>query len=280
MGTTPAGTYILTVVETNSEGCPGDPVSLTINLHNSPDQPVVDVEQPACGENVGSMTVNSPQSATISYSIDGGSNFQSSNVFENLAPGDYTVIAKNEFDCISEETSFTIDEILTVPGEPVVEITHPECGETEGSISITSPNDPDFTYSIDGGVNYSNETDFENLAPGDYEVVITHTDGCDSEVISVTINPAPIVPNDPEFDVAHPDCGETEGLISINAPQGANLEYSINGTNWQNETDFVVSAGTYEVQVRHTESNCSSESVSTTIETAPEIPETSPIQFN
>ncbi|WP_127845534.1 PKD-like domain-containing protein [Psychroflexus aestuariivivens] len=277
---TPAGAYTLTVIETNSEGCPGAPVTATINVNPLPDAPVVTLTQPGCGELTGSMEITSPLGADLQYSIDGGSNFQDSVNFEDLDPDVYNVIAQNGSGCLSEPTEFEINEPLVIPETPVVEVTHPECGETTGGLEITSPTGTGLEYSIDGGTTFSSDLTFADLEPGQYNVIATNGD-CDSETVTVTIDPAPVVPENPEFTIVDPDCGEDEGTLTITAPLGAELEYSADGgTTWQTDLEFVLEAGTHQIQVRNTGSTCTSEVVDATIEEAPEIPTTSPIQFN
>ncbi|MFN2261282.1 MAG: PKD-like domain-containing protein [Psychroflexus sp.] len=275
----PAGAYTLIVVETNSEGCPGAPVSMTINVNLLPDAPEVTPTHPGCGELTGSMEVTSPLGGDLQYSIDNGSTFQDSVNFEDLAPDVYEVIAQNASGCLSEPTEFEINEPLEIPATPVAEVTHPECGETTGGFEITSSTGTGLEYSINGG-EFTSDLVYTGLAPGDHEIIATNGD-CESETATVTINPAPEVPEDPISDVIHPDCGEDEGTISITSPTGADLEYSADGgTTWQPETEFVLEAGEHQIQVRNTVSSCTSEIVDETIDEAPEIPETSPIQFN
>lgn len=275
----PVGEYTLTVIETNSEGCPGAPVSATININPLPDAPEVTLTQPGCGDNNGSMEVNSPLDPDMQYSINEGADFQSSVNFEDLAPGVYEVIAQNASGCLSEPTEFEINEPLVIPETPVVEVTHPECGDTTGGLEITSPTGAEFEYSINGGDTFSSDLTYTDLAPGDYEVIATNGD-CDSETVTVTIDPAPVVPENPEFNIVNPGCGEVEGTITVTSPVGGDYEYSANGGTWQDEPEFVLEAGTHQIQVRNTGSTCTSEVVDATIDEAPEIPTTSPIQFN
>lgn len=278
--TTPAGAYTLTVIETNSEGCPGLPVSVTININPLPDAPVVELIQPGCGEDFGSMTVKSPIGVDLKYSIDGGANFQDSVNFNNLDPGAYEVIAQNGSGCLSEPTPFKINEPLVIPADPVVTVTSPQCGETTGSLDITAPTGTELQYSIDGGATFTTNLNYTGLAPGDYDVVVTNGD-CESVIVTVTIDPAPSVPADPEFSILNPGCGETEGTITITKPLGSDLEYSADGgTTWQVSEEFFLAAGVHQIQVRNTVSGCTSRIVDATIQEAPEVPVTSPIQFN
>ncbi|MFD0931429.1 hypothetical protein ACFQ0R_02340 [Psychroflexus salinarum] len=278
--TTPVGSYTLTVIETNAENCPGDPVSITVNVNPLPDAPEVALTQPGCGEEFGSAEVTSPLGADLQYSIDGGTTYQSSVTFEDLAPGNYEVIAQNASGCVSEPTEFEILEPLVIPETPAVTLINPQCGETTGSLEITAPTGTGLQYSIDGGTTFSTDLVYTDLAPGDYTVIVTNGD-CESEPATYTINPAPEVPEDPISTVIHPDCGELEGTITVTTPTGTDVEYSADGgVTWQDDPEFTLTAGTYQIQVRNTTSLCTSGIVEETINEAPPTPVTSPIQFN
>lgn len=119
--TTPVGSYTLSVTETNVEGCPGAPVSITVNVNPVPPTPEVTLTQPDCGETVGSMTVTSPTGTNYEYSIDGGTTYQSPVQFADLAPGTYEVITKNEHGCVSLPREFTINQPPPTPvTDPII----------------------------------------------------------------------------------------------------------------------------------------------------------------
>ncbi len=69
--------------------------------------PVTTITQPTCSNTLGTITV-AVQSATDTYSFDGGLTYQASNVKSGLAVGTYDVIIKNEAGCTSSVTSCTI----------------------------------------------------------------------------------------------------------------------------------------------------------------------------
>ncbi|PZD77143.1 hypothetical protein [Mesonia sp. K7] len=279
-GTTPVGTYTLQVTETNAENCEGLPVDITIEVLEAPEAPTLNVTQPACGDTGGTITVTNT-ATDLEYSIDGGTTWQTTGVFTDVAPGDYTVMVQNANGCDTESAQVTVDPLLVVPDAPViVDTTHPGCGETTGSFEVQDENDPDLTYSLDGGP-YTTNLSYTHLAPGAYDLTVQNADGCET-TITVTINPAPTVPADAVSTVVHPDCGETTGSITVSTPTGANIEYSIDGgATWQSSPVFTgLAPGNHDVIVRDTSANCESAPVTETINTAPAVPVTSPINFN
>lgn len=279
-GNTPVGTYTLQVIETNAEGCEGLPVDITIEIMEAPEVPLLTVTQPACGDTGGVITVTNSDPG-LTYSIDGGANWQSSGVFSDVAPGNYTILVENPNGCGGESAQVTVDPLLETPDAPVIVNTiHPGCGETTGSFEVQDESDPALSYSLDGGP-FTTNLQYTNLAPGDYDLTVQNGDGCET-TITITINAAPIVPADPVSTVVHPDCGETTGNITVSSPTGGTLEYSIDGgTTWQPSPIFTgLTPGNYDVLVRDTSSTCSSGNIAETINPAPAVPVTSPINFN
>ena len=116
------------------------------------------------------------------YSIDGGTTFQSGNLFEGVAAGEYEIIVLGEFDCFFEGTA-------TVPLcalDATIQITDEIIGEELGRIFISGVNNGDapYEYSIDGGATFQSSPIFAGLSMGDYDVVVRDDAGC---VFSITV---------------------------------------------------------------------------------------------
>lgn len=121
-GTNPNGTWQLYVVD-DENGDVGSfaggweiAISTFENVCDILPPPNVSVVQPTCGVPTGSITITSPVVAGFTYSV--GAGFQSSNIFNNLAPGNYTVTVKNTSDLVSPPTLVTIDPSPGVPATP------------------------------------------------------------------------------------------------------------------------------------------------------------------
>src|SRR5690606_18497009 len=100
-----AGTYTVTAI--NADGCVSEGTSVTINAQpETPAAPIVaETVQPICEVATGSFSVTSTDG--LEYSID-GLNYSDLGSFESLAPGTYSVTAKNADGCVSVATSVTI----------------------------------------------------------------------------------------------------------------------------------------------------------------------------
>jgi gliding motility-associated-like protein len=107
---TSGGPYQVSVTETSSQGCKGDPVLLNVTVHDPPAITSLDTTGATNGQSNGTVTVNSP--GATEYSLDGVT-WQASPSFSGLAasPPTYTAYTRNSFGCVQTQT-FTINNII------------------------------------------------------------------------------------------------------------------------------------------------------------------------
>jgi gliding motility-associated-like protein len=88
------------------------------------------------------------------------------------------------------------------------------------------------------------------------------------------IDPLPAAPATPKASVTkQPDCLTPTGTIEVTAPLGTNLEYSIDGTNYQVAPIFSnLQPGTYSVTVRNSDTRCVSAPFNVTVNAVPALP--------
>ena len=253
------GTY--TVLVKSVDGCIA---GSSINIYPAPNTPAVadvTVSQPDCSSATGTITINSPTGVGLTYSIDGVT-FQLSPVFSGLAQGNYTVTVKNNAGCISVTNPIAINSPLTIPQQPVITAIQPTCDTPTGTITVVSPTGAGLTYSVDG-VNYQPNTDFAGLTPGvTYNVTVQNAVGCTATSLPLTIHDAPEVPAVPSITVQQPDCDRARGVITVDAPVGAGVKYSINNISFQPSPVFTnVVPGTYTITVRSADGCTASDTV-------------------
>src|SRR5690606_19786880 len=128
----------------------------------------------------------------LEYSIDAGTNFQTSNVFTGLAAGEYNIV-------VMDGSGATVGTTVTLvaPEIPVIDdisTEAPDCGLSNGSLSIAATG-TDLQYSTDGGGNFQPSPVFADLAAGTYEVVVVNDAGCTANA-TVTLEAS----NAPEID--------------------------------------------------------------------------------
>src|SRR6266516_3126208 len=135
--------------------------------------------------------------------------------------------------CISAATPVTIAGAPTAPAAPTVNHTDPTtCANPTGTITVTAPLGAGLSYSIDG-VDYTNTTGaFTGVAPGTYNVTVQNAAGSISAATPVTIAGAPTAPAAPTVNHTDPTtCANPTGTITVTAPLGAGLSYSIDGVD-------------------------------------------------
>src|SRR6185436_6506568 len=249
------GTYNVTVQ--NAAGCISSATTATINgAPAGPAAPTVTSTDPAtCTDVTGTITVTAPLGAGLSYSINGTDYTNTTGIFTGVAPGTYNVTVKNAAGCISSATTATINAAPAGPAAPTVTTADPlTCADPTGTITVTAPLGAGLSYSING-TDYTNTTGiFAGVAPGTYNVTVKNAAGCISSATTATINGAPAGPAASTVTTADPlTCADPTGTITVTAPLGAGLGYSINGTDYTNTTGIFtgVAPGTYNVTVQN-----------------------------
>ncbi|MGQ1946253.1 PKD domain-containing protein [Geofilum sp. OHC36d9] len=166
------------------------------------------------------------------YSLNDGSvstAYQSSEIFENLIAGTYSVKVKDGNECESTLTNITITEpkVLTV-SEVSAKHKNVSCfGDSDGSITVTATGGSgDYDFSKDNVIWETPGTDsytFSNLNPGSYTIWVRDANetGCYESSTSIEItqpDDALTVALDKVTDVTC--AGGTDGSIEISADGG------------------------------------------------------------
>ena len=283
-----AGSYTV-LVSSDESGCQEQASEeIILTELESPEISEVNSTNPTgCGSADGTIEINAVSAS--SYSIDGGANWQSDNIFTNLGSGSYIIsVLSDESEC---ETLGEAAVTLSEPDAPVfTEVTAnspTECGNDNGMITVTA--DGADSYSIDNGQTWQSESIFSNLAVGTYEVLISAGDaGCTAAYDEVVILEAPSAPVITEVTSTDPtECEGQDGTINIQTTESG-TEFSIDGgLTWETNGEFTnLSAGSYNVLVADPVSACLTEYSELIVLTAPdavvftEVTFTDPTQCN
>ncbi len=176
------GNYFLHILDGN--GC--TTVSGSYTIEDAGDIKITEVkkEDTRCGQDNGSITVTAAGAAEdLLYSVDNGTTWQSGNVFENLAAGDYFARARDPSGCegVYADNPVTINDIA---GPKVTGVTtDPEIDYlANGEIDITATVDTGRVYySIDNGTTFQTDNgQFTNLTAGTYYCMVKDGFGCDT----------------------------------------------------------------------------------------------------
>jgi gliding motility-associated-like protein len=269
------GTYTVTVMI--SMGCSASTSGVVVEpAPATPDAATVTVTQPTCIAPTGTIEVTAPTGAGLMYSID-GTTFQSATTFTGLTPGQtYTVTVENAGGCTSVSSDIVIDNLPAGPAVAVTNVTQPTCAVVTGTIEITAPIDPSFTYSIDG-TTFQNGTLFTGLVPDVYTVTVRNADGCTSTV-NVVID-EPTGSEMVTYTETQPTCSVTTGMIEVIAPAGAGYSYSLDGGATYQPTRFFdnLAPGSYTITVQNPD-GCTSETEVIVINEVPDAPVVTGVQ--
>jgi hypothetical protein len=133
--------------------------------------------------------VGGGKGAPFQYSIDNGTTWSNSDLFENLKAGNYYARAKDK------EGNLSPNGILITVKEPYEVVTFTAykydigCGQTASGIILVYPRGGNggYEYSSDGGVTFQRSSSFYSLAVGKYSIVVKDSKGCVSTATFVEI---------------------------------------------------------------------------------------------
>ncbi|WP_218160704.1 DUF6923 family protein, partial [Arsenicibacter rosenii] len=191
----------------------------------APARPDGFVTQPGCATTTGTISLTAPTGTGIAYSLNGG-DYQTDTQFMGLVPGSYTVTARNvQTNCVSVVNKFTVTAAPAVPSAPTVDVVQPTCSLSTGTMTVMAPASG-VEYSFDNGASYQSGSSKSGLVSGVYLVKVRSlASGCESDLVSVTVNGAPAVPSAPTVSVVQPTCFLSTGAITVTAP-ASGVEYS------------------------------------------------------
>lgn len=247
-----SGSYTLYVRKISDNSCISvSPSATVINpIAIVPAPTTTSIIQPTCGTPSGTIAIASQSG--VQYSLN-GINFQASNTFAGLTPGNYTLYVRSTSDntCITPSaTAITINVIPTPPAVPtMLSVVQPTCGTPSGTITIATQSGVE--YSLNGST-YQLSNIFAGLAPNSYILYVRRIadNTCQAQSSSsVVIDPLPVLPSAPILaSITQPSCLQSTGQL-IFATQ-ANVQYSIGGAYQDSPVFSNVFPGSYRLSVR------------------------------
>lgn len=216
----------------------------------------IDIKNTSCGNTNGSINVISDNNTT--FSLD-DLNYQSSNQFNNLIDGSYTIHLKNSGGCKNSKNVVIKSSDSPQITNVIVEGT--TCNLKNGSIKITASGGVgQLQFSYDK-LPFTYNTTFNNIEAGNYDITVKDSLNCIiSKTVQITSSSSPKIV---QIKAEPSTCDGADGKILVIADGGvAPLLYAINNVNFTTVSDFIsLTDGNYEVFVKDNKNCISSQKV-------------------
>ncbi|WP_164972743.1 T9SS type B sorting domain-containing protein [Lacibacter luteus] len=196
------------------------------------------------------------------YSID-GINYQTSNVFKNLAPGNYSITVRDDIGVQSSIRATVFDKCPIVNAVSKAETCTGNDGAiTAGGFRGTEP----YRYSLDG-VNFQTSPDFTGLKTGMYTIIIKDDLGF-TGTTNITVPYSCLQMQTVQKDAT---CGLNNGSIKITANNGVEpYLYSLDGITYGTANTFTnLTPGIFNVAVKDAINNVVKQAVAIKAVTTP-----------
>ena len=248
----PAGDYTISVIDEND--CAGSETATVVEA-NAPEITAIAVEPALCGEDSGTVTITAEGgTGTILYSVNGGAEWVTSNVFSGLSGGLYDIMVQDENTCSDAETANV--EAFGSPVITDVSATQASCGNADATITVTAEGGSGtLLYSLDGE-NYTADNVFAGQGVSNYEIFVIDANDCTAQSeVEVTAANAPMIT---QVDVTPSSCDTPDGTLTVTAEGGTGvLMYSVNGTDFFADNVFTgLAVGEYNQIFVQDEAQC------------------------
>jgi len=259
-----AGNAIVSVVETNSYGCPGDTVQLNVIVHPLPAANAGPDAAFCAGQ---SVQLNASGGTGYQWSPSSGLNNTTVNnpVASPSATTNYIVQVTDQFGCVNTDTV-----TVTVNPLPNITVTPASSICIGGSLPLNATGGSTYAWSPAGSLNNASSSS-PTASPNTstvYTVVVTDQNGCvDSATVSVTVNPLPVATASNDTTICD---GSSATLIA-----GGGVSYSwspasgLNNANVSNPVATPNSPTTYTVTVTDQNGCTDTEQVSISLNDVP-----------
>ncbi len=209
-----AGNYTVSVIDAN--GC----VNSASALIGEPSEisAIINTQNENCNAQDGSITITaSGGTGALNYSIDNANTFQSNPTFNNLTSGLYIIVVEDANGC---QTTI-VDTIFTNDGIEIdqVVVDNISCnGSNDGQVIILVSGDTTtVSYSINGGATSQNNSQFENLTPGTYDIYVSNSNSCFDTLGVQVSEPDSLITT---ITVQSTNCGLNNGFAMVNVSGG------------------------------------------------------------
>lgn len=280
-GQTEPGTYIYYVTQ-EENGCTSPTLQVKLIIRPVPEILLASAtNETVCNSGDGTVKIIASGQSPLTYSIDGGTSFAASGNFSGLGNGNYPVVVKNGYGCLTAGDTLEVTN-GDAPFAPPAGTSRTYCdGAALVNLTATAVSGGVLNWYTDAGLtvslgNSSVFAPFNTIGTTTYYVTETQG-GCESQStnIVITINP---IPPTPEISDTAVCTGETVPVLSASGSNviwysDAGLSTAVYAGNFYNTGQTAVNSYTY--YLTQTENNCTSpaSSVTLTIHQSPPVPD-------
>jgi gliding motility-associated-like protein len=241
------GTYQLTL--SDAAGC-----TQTYSAVITDDVFTIDaaIQDPSCANNDGSIAVTAdPASSLYTYVWTANTGITDSTTTNATGLGEGTYSVSVTAGACVRDTTVT----LTAPAaiDSVAASVSPTlCGQADGSILVGQVFGGTAPYSyVFNGSGPTSETSYTGLAAGTYSIQVTDDQGCAYTLNGLIVDPSAGITSI-DVDQVLPDCGKSNGELSVITVVGGSAPYSyiLNGTQLDSSSVSGLAGNTYILQVQ------------------------------
>ena len=211
----------------------------------------------SCSQNDGTVVIVTVTGGAAPYQYNFNTlGLGSTTSFSNLAPGTYPVLVQDNNGCtltanalVGSTSGVTAITSTIIPAS---------CGQNNGSITFGNVTGGTAPYQFNfNNLGLSTTTNFTNLAPGNYPLIVQDNTGCSySTSLNVSGGSSPsAIATTP----SPASCGQSNGSVSLGNVTGgtAPFQYNFNNLGFSSSTNYAnLSAGNYPLIVQDN-SGCS-----------------------
>lgn len=205
------------------------------------------------GDSSGTIDISATGgTGAFDYSIDGGANFVSNSLFQNLPSGSYNLAVRDAIGCVTVYSGNPV--VIGQPTDITQTLTKTDasCGNVfDGTITVSAlGGTPPYTYSLNGGPTQPSNT-ITGVGAGSYIVYVFDNNGCfDTAGITIGNNYTVTMTLLSQTNIS---CfGAGDGAATVQMTNGTPpYSYSLNGSPFRPDSTFTgLVAGTYYITGR------------------------------
>jgi len=193
------GTYSIVLTANDASSCSSSKnITVIVPLVGGPEIDEVSTIEPIC-ETKGTITLNLATGGVSPYLYSlNGIDFYTSNVFDSLTGGVYSLVIKDANGCLADSVIY-LNPLLNFMKIDLVSIIDPICN-IKGIVKVETFEGGIAPYSFTiNGVDFYNSNVFNNISAGTYFLSVKDFNGCLADTIihvnTASLNEVPIIPN-------------------------------------------------------------------------------------